>query len=443
METRNSSTNEAVKKIAFDTLSELYKNESSTSSILRRCLTIANLLGDDVDKKWISSELNGYDSSGKFSDVQKQLPDYRLVRLLYKDPYGRLITFPPELSFFQDDLVTQGIGEVEAAAREGIIIINGGPVDIVRKEGNKYGIKVASASIDRIYYLRIIEQVRTRALNFINDVLKEHKDAFNNNYAEDTNGDIIDSNLGSIEMQTLNLFDELIAEGKNLHLENYSDKDEELRSDYNAWKTSCLFNLGTIFAPNDTYIKKIEYIFSLGKSGLGTPSLEKKSALKMLENAKRDYIRLSNFKNSEKVKDKPLRIFVSYQQNHAQTACKIQDIITKNSYLEKKDVFVAHRDIPISEEWRKIMIEELENSTHVIALCTEEYQSSAFGNQEIGFAIARNMKITPIFWKGTDRSKFGFLEGKQSLPEFADDLNIDGMVKRILLAYGIKVFNLP
>jgi hypothetical protein len=440
LETKNPLTNEAVVRIAFDTLSELYKNEANTSSILRRCLTIANLLGAAVDKKWISSELNGYDSSEKLSDLQKQLPDYRLVRLLYKDHYGRLITFPQQLSFFQDDVVTQGIGEVEAAAREGVTIIDGGIIDIVRKEGNKYGIKIASATVDKIYYLRIIERVRTRALEFINNVLKENTDAVNNRQ-DNTKVNGIYSNLGSIEVQTLDLFDELIAEGKNLHLENYSDEDENLRADYIAWKTSCLFNLGTIFAPDNTYVTKINYVFNLGKTNSGTPSLEKKSALKILENAKIDYIRLSTSKNDKQVKDKPLRIFISYQTKHVQIACKIQDIITKNSNLEKKDVFVAHRDIPISEEWRKIMIEELENSTHVIALCTEEYQSSAFGNQEIGFAIARNMKITPIFWKGTDRSKFGFLEGKQSLPEFADDLNIEGMVRRILSAYGIKVFN--
>jgi hypothetical protein len=83
------------------------------------------------------------------------------------------------------------------------------------------------------------------------------------------------------------------------------------------------------------------------------------------------------------------------------------------------------------------MIDELENSTHLLALCTTNYQSSAFGNQEVGYALAKNLKIAPIFWQGSERSKFGFLEGIQSLPQFANCDNIEEVVKRILSAFKI------
>lgn len=132
------------------------------------------------------------------------------------------------------------------------------------------------------------------------------------------------------------------------------------------------------------------------------------------------------------------KIFISYQQDYVKTACKIQDIIIENSDLKREDVFVAHRDIILSDEWRKQMIDQLDMSTHILALCTTSYQSSAFGNQEVGYAIAKHKKIAPIFWNGTERNRFGFLEGFQSLPEFADESNIDAMIKKILLIFCIK-----
>jgi superfamily I DNA and RNA helicase len=174
----------------------------------------------------------------------------------------------------------------------------------------------------------------------------------------------------------------------------------------------------------------MDYTFNLKK-----PSLEKKSALRLLENAKKDYSRTESLKNGNIVK--PIKIFISYQQDYVKIACKIQDIILHNTNLKKEDIFVAHRDISVSEEWRKAMIDELENSTHLLALCTTKYSSSAFGNQEVGYAIARNLKIVPIFWQGTKRDSFGFIESYQSLPQFANENNIEEIVKKILSAFGI------
>jgi hypothetical protein len=136
--------------------------------------------------------------------------------------------------------------------------------------------------------------------------------------------------------------------------------------------------------------------------------------------------------HSNNTDSKPTKLFISYQQNDVQTACVIQKLIIQNSNLKENDVFVAHRDISLSEEWRKKMIDELENSTHLSVLCTNNYLYSAFGNQEVGYAIAKHKKIAPIFWEGTERNKFGFLEGFQSLPEFVNESNLEEIVKKIL-----------
>jgi hypothetical protein len=142
--------------------------------------------------------------------------------------------------------------------------------------------------------------------------------------------------------------------------------------------------------------------------------------------------------HSNNIKQKPTKLFISYQQNDVQQACKIQDIITQKSALRKDDVFVAHRDIKLSEEWRKEMIDQLENSTHLLALCTNNYLNSVFGNQEVGYAIAKHIKIAPIFWEGTERNKFGFLEGFQSIPDYANDANLEEIIKKILNKFKIN-----
>jgi hypothetical protein len=140
------------------------------------------------------------------------------------------------------------------------------------------------------------------------------------------------------------------------------------------------------------------------------------------------------------VSDKPntVKFFISYQQNDVKTACTIQELILKNSSLKREDVFVAQRDIPLSEEWRTHMLGQLEKSTHLLAICTNNYPSSAFGNQEVGFAIAKGIKVAPIFWQGTSRNQFGFLESFQALPEFADDSNIELLVQKILAKFEVK-----
>jgi hypothetical protein len=128
------------------------------------------------------------------------------------------------------------------------------------------------------------------------------------------------------------------------------------------------------------------------------------------------------------------KVFISYQDNDVKIACQIKDLIVKHSKkIREEDVFVAHRDIQLTEEWRTRMIEQLSISTHLLALCTSDYIHSAFGNQEVGYAIAgKKTKIMPIFWRDTVRGHFGFLESLQTLPNYVDESNLEISVKEIL-----------
>ena len=46
--------------LARETLSEIFKDSSSVSSILRRCDTVSAMLEIEKEQKWIKQELTGY-----------------------------------------------------------------------------------------------------------------------------------------------------------------------------------------------------------------------------------------------------------------------------------------------------------------------------------------------------------------------------------------------
>jgi hypothetical protein len=160
-------------KLAKETLTELFKETSDTASIMRRCLTISTLLGDEQEAKWIKGELEGYKAQMPFSELQKIVPEYRKVRVTFKDYFGRPIVIPPQLSIIQDEVVTQTIGEIDACLENGLTFLGGGLLEIVREMGSKYGITVYSEHVSNLAIKKIVEQVRNRALDFINRVICE------------------------------------------------------------------------------------------------------------------------------------------------------------------------------------------------------------------------------------------------------------------------------
>jgi hypothetical protein len=167
------STQQQALKLAIETLSEIFKDTSSTASILRRCLTISGLLNEEKESQWIKDELEGYKKDITFGELQKIAPEYRKVRASFNDKYGRLIVFPEQLSIVQDEVVTQTIGEIEDCLENGLTFLGGGLLDIVRDMGSKHGIFVYSEHVSSLALKNIIEKVRNRALDFVNRVIKE------------------------------------------------------------------------------------------------------------------------------------------------------------------------------------------------------------------------------------------------------------------------------
>lgn len=173
-------------------------------------------------------------------------------------------------------------------------------------------------------------------------------------------------------------------------------------------------------------IKSVDNILSLGG-----PQKAKKEIFQK-------YYPIETQKNNEHLRKKP-EFFISYQDKDREKACEMKRLLISNSELDENDVFVAHRDIPLAKKWRDDIIYHLENCTHLIAICTENYKCSAWGNQEVGYAMARkDVNIIPLFWEGTERKHFGFIEGFQALPDYVNEKNLEKAVNEILERVGLR-----
>ena len=149
--------------VRFDALTFTYTN---VSSLLRKCLTICQMLKREVE--WIKLELYGYGQSKTYGELKGIVPSYRRVRLLFKDIYGQPIFLTPELSFLADYPLELSISQIEEN-KYGLHIA-GGLTDRIRAEFKK---PIGSATISAVQLTRIIDSVRTRALEFVNNIILE------------------------------------------------------------------------------------------------------------------------------------------------------------------------------------------------------------------------------------------------------------------------------
>jgi len=105
----------------------------------------------------------------------------------------------------------------------------------------------------------------------------------------------------------------------------------------------------------------------------------------------------------------PLTVFLSYPREDLWLAYKIQKILAEiGVYVYVAELFPE----PGMTLWEKIKA-MIENSDLVIVLWTKNALSSAFVNQELGFAEARQKLIVPIVEK--EVTTHGLLNGKEHI----------------------------
>jgi len=107
-----------------------------------------------------------------------------------------------------------------------------------------------------------------------------------------------------------------------------------------------------------------------------------------------------------------VEVFLSYSHEDRVMAGKIATILKGKGF----DVFLAHKDMEISKEWREQIFEHLKACGVLVALLTPNFEKSVWANQETGYMLGKG-KVVPLIVKETDIKRgFGFLEALQGIP---------------------------
>lgn len=157
---------EQIVALAYEARKEALQDDSSASSLLRKCYTICQLMKRDVE--WIKLELFGYDKWETMGELKDHVPLYRRVRLLYRDIYGNPVFLEPRLGSLADHAVGESIGQIESSMNG--MYIAGGAVDYLREALKS---PIGSAMIGNVQLKGILESARNRALEFVNNVILE------------------------------------------------------------------------------------------------------------------------------------------------------------------------------------------------------------------------------------------------------------------------------
>jgi hypothetical protein len=107
---------------------------------------------------------------------------------------------------------------------------------------------------------------------------------------------------------------------------------------------------------------------------------------------------------------KQFRLFISHLAKDKGNAIRLKDCLQPYAI----SAFVAHEDIVPTFEWQR----EIERALHVmdafLAIHTKGFKDSFWTQQEIGFAVARSVKMISL--KMEDEDPTGFISKHQALP---------------------------
>lgn len=125
--------------------------------------------------------------------------------------------------------------------------------------------------------------------------------------------------------------------------------------------------------------------------------------------ARSDLARFLDLLEGEGPRVKPFRLFLSHTSAHRGLAEGIRDRLAGLGI----DVFVAHSTITPTAEWQRVIERSLRSCDAMSALITPDFKNSHYCDQEVGFAIARDLLVIPVR-QGAD--PHGFLASQQAIP---------------------------
>ena len=109
-----------------------------------------------------------------------------------------------------------------------------------------------------------------------------------------------------------------------------------------------------------------------------------------------------------------LRLFISHKAKYKKQASELKDALDYYGVSS----FVAHEDIEPTKEWQNEIEKALFSMDAIVALLTEDFNSSKWSDQEVGVAICRRVPVIPIRL-GMD--PYGFIGKYQALIGYNKD----------------------
>lgn len=110
-----------------------------------------------------------------------------------------------------------------------------------------------------------------------------------------------------------------------------------------------------------------------------------------------------------------VRIFISHRDGHKAKAHRLAEAMIAFGISS----FVAHEQIAPMKEWRKEIMNGLQTMEVMVLFLTDDFQDSAWTNQEVGFALGKNIPIISL--KLETRDPPGFVSHEQALRGSLDD----------------------
>lgn len=104
-----------------------------------------------------------------------------------------------------------------------------------------------------------------------------------------------------------------------------------------------------------------------------------------------------------------MKIFISYSHKDKELAGNMKVLLHQEF---KFDVFLAHEDIKPTRVWENEILSELRLCDVLILIISEHYYNSEWTDQEVGFALGRDVLIIPVKVNADPR---GFLKKYQAL----------------------------
>lgn len=112
-----------------------------------------------------------------------------------------------------------------------------------------------------------------------------------------------------------------------------------------------------------------------------------------------------------------LKVFFSHKSEYKAETAKLKEKLNEYGI----SCFVAHEDITPTLQWQ----EEIENALHtmdiLVALMTEGFKDSDWTDQEIGFAVSKNILVIPV---NLGQVPYGFIGKYQGLSTTWKDVDI-------------------